>query len=200
MDKNDELIALQGQLQPANLELESRVEQRTRELEQLASTDPVTGLNNRRELMRQLSDELSRAHRYERLLSVLMIDIDNFKSLNDTYGHQAGDHVLAEFADIFHNTCRSADIIGRYGGEEFVILAPETSLTQASQFAELLAKQVRARRIAFDNETISVSCSIGVTAIRQKDSTDQILKRADQTMYRAKASGKDKVVVYDESV
>lgn len=196
--KNDELFSLQEQLQTANRELESRVEQRTRELEQLAATDPVTGLANRRELMRQLTDELSRAHRYERSLSVLMIDIDNFKNLNDTYGHQAGDQVLAEFADILRSSCRSADIIARYGGEEFVVLAPETSLQQAGQFAKLVLDEVRARSFALDDQTITVSCSIGVTATRADDSVDRILTRADKAMYHAKASGKNDVVVFEE--
>ncbi len=194
--KNQELRAVQVELQTANLELEQRVSERTRELELLASQDPLTGLCNRRELTRRLGMELSRAQRYSHPMSVLMLDIDDFKALNDRHGHQAGDVVLREVAALLASEGRITDITGRYGGEEFVIIMPETSEEEAANFARRLLEQIRGQAITVAGEPLSVTCSIGVASALSNDDQDQLLNRADQAMYQAKAAGKDRVDLF----
>lgn len=194
--KNRELKAVQVELQTANLELERRVSERTRELELLAAQDPLTGLCNRRELTRRLSIELSRAQRYSHSISVLMLDIDDFKALNDRHGHQAGDAVLREVSALLASESRSMDITGRYGGEEFVIIMPETSGGEAANFARRLLEKISSRAVPVAGGVLSVTCSIGVASALAEDDQDQLLNRADQAMYQAKAAGKNTVSLF----
>lgn len=192
--KNSELLALQMELSSINQALEARVEERTRELSELASQDPLTGLANRRVLMRTLEHELARAQRHRRHLSVLMLDVDDFKRLNDEHGHHIGDLVLVGVADTFRRVCRSTDTAGRYGGEEFVIICMESTQQQASDLAERLLTAIRTQQIQNDGRSISITCSIGVAEATRSDTADDLLKRTDMAMYQAKSSGKDRVV------
>jgi len=195
--KNTELLALQEELRESNARLEARVVERTRDLERLAATDGLTGLGNRRELMRQLTRELARAQRHEDPLSILMLDIDDFKRLNDLHGHHAGDAVLKQAAALFRRECRATDIVARYGGEEFVILMPKTSTPEARTFAERLLTEMREERVLSGEHEISFTCSIGVTAAKAGDDLEELVNRADRAMYEAKMSGKNSVVTYD---
>ncbi|MCB1841373.1 MAG: GGDEF domain-containing protein [Halioglobus sp.] len=191
--KNQELERLQADLQDANQDLERRVLARTLELELLASQDPLTGLSNRRNLMRQLEVELSRAHRYGHPLSLLLLDIDDFKRLNDQHGHQMGDNALRAVSRVLLSESRAADTTGRYGGEEFLILMPETSAQEAANFARRLLDTIRSEVIAAGDQAVSLTCSIGVASARADEDPDQLVNRADQAMYRAKAEGKNTV-------
>jgi diguanylate cyclase (GGDEF)-like protein/PAS domain S-box-containing protein len=166
------------------------------ELSRLASTDTLTGLNNRRKLLEQAEAEFARARRYERDLAVVMLDVDHFKLINDNHGHFAGDQVLATLAHYTRGLLRSTDVIGRWGGEEFVILMPETPLAGAAAFAERLREELAALPVANNGEPLRFTVSAGVTARGEDDeSVTGMLQRADVALYAAKNAGRDCVHV-----
>ena len=166
--------------------------QRTQaDLHALAITDPLTRVFNARAFSDRLSQELARNRRYKRPLALLYLDLDNFKALNDTRGHQTGDAVLRLVADSMRAAVRDTDVVGRMGGDEFAVLMPETDGALASAAAKRLADSIAS---AFQG-TPSISASIGVVAFADTAaSTDEILRRADQAMYEAKRAGKNRVV------
>ncbi|HYW49170.1 MAG TPA: diguanylate cyclase [Gemmatimonadaceae bacterium] len=160
----------------------------------LAQTDPLTQVLNRRALTDRLVSELDRARRYGHSVAVLMLDLDHFKQVNDTYGHLVGDGVLKDTAEILRSAVRSADFVARYGGEEFVVVLPETSLEGAVTFAERLRERVSAS--PFQEETsppLALSVSIGVSLFPAPriTSVDDLLSAADTALYRAKADGRN---------
>ena len=165
-----------------------------RELHRLAVTDPLTGASNRRHFMASAFMETERAIRYDAPLSVIMLDIDFFKRVNDTYGHAIGDEVLKKVVEAARTTLREVDILGRIGGEEFAILLPETPIRRASAVAERLRRAVSGIIISVPDGSLSVSASLGV-AERQADETvfDLLLGRADRALYRAKEAGRNRV-------
>jgi len=167
------------------------------ELNRLASTDALTGCANRRHFMEQLDMELSRIRRYANPGALLMMDLDHFKLVNDTYGHPAGDAVLVAFVQAVQSSLRKMDMLGRLGGEEFAVLLPETSLEAAGRLAERLRAKVEALSVEFQDHAIRVTVSIGVAALRN-DSTavDEVLSQGDAALYRAKESGRNRVVQY----
>ncbi|CAN7204073.1 diguanylate cyclase [Pseudoduganella sp. LjRoot289] len=186
--------------------LEDRVLQRTLELlmantklEQLATTDPLTGIANRRKMTEQITKELDRARRYKHPLALLMVDIDHFKRINDTYGHEVGDQAILAVAGALAASMRSMDLAARFGGEEFVLLMPEAELDTAGGAAERLRETVSQLRIEVDGGlAISVTISVGVAASYPQaapDSPSSLLVRADQALYRAKKEGRDRVVL-----
>lgn len=184
----------------ANENLEQKVEERTtalleanRKLKELASTDMLTGLLNRRAFMEEAKGKFKLAKRYQRPLSFLMIDIDHFKRVNDTYGHQAGDLVLVEFSKIMNACLRETDILGRIGGEEFAIILPETSLEQTAELSERLLEKVRKAEIELDaGKKISLTTSIGVATVPPLSmDVETVMKEADKALYRAKSGGRD---------
>lgn len=166
------------------------------ELRQIASTDALTGALSRRAWIEQVNAELGRAKRYDRPLSILMMDIDRFKSINDTLGHPVGDIVIKRIAELSMRTIRDSDRLGRYGGEEFGVLLPETSLEDATKLAN------RIRVLCFQEEIeelngLRVSVSIGITA-RQGGSDDiaAMIEQADKALYEAKNGGRNCCVAY----
>ena len=159
----------------------------------LAVEDGLTKLFVVRHFKEILDQEISKANRYKRPLSILMSDIDHFKRFNDTYGHQAGDYVLKEVANIFKSSCRDTDVPGRYGGEEFIILLPETARDGAVEFAERLRVQVENRVFEYNNIKLNVAISIGVSQLDNDTSGGSIIKRADEALYVAKETGRNKV-------
>lgn len=186
--------------------LEARVLQRTLELsiantklEQLATTDPLTGIGNRRRMTEQINKELERSRRFKHPLALLMVDIDHFKKVNDTHGHEAGDHAIVAVAHALAGGMRSIDMASRFGGEEFVLLMPETDIDVASHAAERLRAEVATLRIAGDKgERIALTISIGVAASYPDgvtpDSASSLLSRADKALYQAKHAGRDRVI------
>ncbi|HEY0844677.1 MAG TPA: diguanylate cyclase [Noviherbaspirillum sp.] len=168
------------------------------ELEKLAQTDFLTGLANRRHFMVLAEQELLRTHRYGSPLSVLMIDIDHFKRINDTYGHKTGDLVLKEFAGLCQHALRSIDIIGRLGGEEFGAVLPETDLERAAEVARRLCELVAGVKVLLDQGmSLHFTVSIGVTSVVEPGcNMDTLLNRADTALYEAKNAGRNKVCVY----
>lgn len=159
-------------------------------LERLARTDPLTDLPNRTRLNDLFRREVDRAKRYRRPFSIVILDIDNFKRVNDEHGHLAGDRTLQAFAVVVRDNVRGADTVGRWGGEEFLVLCPETTAEEAAQLAERLRAATRAS--SFENgRTHTVSA--GVAAFREGDDLDALLNRADAALYRAKNAGRDRV-------
>ena len=157
-----------------------------------AEQDFLTGLWNRRKCEEKADEMLQMAARYDHTLSLLMLDVDHFKNVNDRYGHLCGDDVLKDLGEYLNNTVRGVDVVGRWGGEEFIILAPETDVAEAQLLAERICSEIRQQTFGgLDNVTIS----IGVTQAGKCESLEQILGRADAALYRAKGEGRDRVVV-----
>jgi len=161
------------------------------QLAQLVTQDVLTNVLNARAFADRLGQELERNRRYPRPLSLIYMDLDNFKVINDTHGHQTGDAVLRLVADAMRTSVRTADVVGRLGGDEFGVLMPETD----AQLADAAAKRLVASLRNVFKGTPSVTASIGVVSCMATDaSTDELLRRADQAMYDAKKAGKDRVV------
>ena len=165
------------------------------ELRRQAHVDYLTGIYNRRHFMERAEQELSRAHRYAKPLSMLMLDIDHFKLINDRYGHKVGDTVLKAVADLSQATFRDVDIVGRLGGEEFAALLPETDQPAALEAAERLRATIANARIPLPGAPpVSFSVSIGVSSMDSpEDNIDALLQRADKALYKAKDSGRNRV-------
>ena len=173
--------------------------QRLAALEHETITDALTGLRNRRFLDLRLAEEMSRAERYGQPVSVLLLDIDHFKSVNDTCGHAVGDKVLAVVARIVHDTVRKTDVAARYGGEEMAVIAPQTPLSTAVMLAERLRKNIETRahaavpEVAVLNRPITVSIGVAKSAA-PAESASRLLWRADSALYEAKGGGRNRVV------
>ncbi|MES9981503.1 MAG: sensor domain-containing diguanylate cyclase [Candidatus Thiodiazotropha sp. 6PLUC5] len=167
-----------------------------RQLQQFATTDALTGLANRRELDKVATREFRRAERFKRKLSIMMLDLDHFKKVNDSYGHTIGDEVLCHVVGILNEVIRGQDILVRYGGEEFLILLPETHLKGAKQLAARTCKLVADTAYEKELLRIPVTVSIGVSAFDEHDNSYQdIIVRADQALFQAKRNGRNQVVV-----
>lgn len=160
-------------------------------LERAATTDELTGLANRRLLTSRLTQELQRCHRYGHELAVALIDYDHFKSLNDRYGHNVGDDALVHFAELASATVRDVDLIGRWGGEEFLALLPDTSVEGGGVIANRLGARVRETDFQAGGTRVPLSVSIGVAVSQPGDSVETLVKRADEALYEAKAAGRD---------
>jgi diguanylate cyclase (GGDEF)-like protein len=160
---------------------------------EVAQIDPLTFLLNRRMIVRELQDEVLRAERYNTLLTISVLDIDHFKSVNDTYGHLVGDEVLRQVAYNLRDHTRQPDLAGRYGGEEFLILLPSSDLTAATKQASRLCKQISETTSHIQGHSITVTVSIGIAQFRSGVETwDTLLNRADNAMYEAKKNGRNR--------
>ncbi len=163
-------------------------------LELMAHTDPLTGINNRGYFMELLGMEMERAKRYGRPFSVLVLDLDHFKSVNDTRGHAAGDEALRSLCQVIKGSgLRNSDFIGRMGGEEFAVAFPETDCNGAMGAAEKVRMNLEKSEIVHDGSAFFITASIGVSEYRVGDTLETVLSRADQAMYQAKASGRNRV-------
>lgn len=178
------------------VELQSRIQEKER-YQKLASTDPLTGAVNRRKFNEQAQTEIDRLERHYHPMSLLMLDLDHFKNVNDTFGHAAGDEVLKAFCQVCYDNARKTDIVARLGGEEFAILLPDASLRQAHQLAERVCQATRELEIRLPDieQAIKVTVSIGISAwnIEKFNSIDDMLEIADQALYKAKHTGRDQV-------
>ena len=164
------------------------------ELEKLAATDALTGLPNRRYFLDRANSEFDKVRRFHTPASLVMIDVDNFKTVNDTHGHAAGDEVLKSISRGCRDRLRQSDILARFGGEEFVILLCDTNAGDAAVLAELLRKSVEDGPVKTDDGIVSVTASFGVTEISSQDATlERALARADKALYMAKRAGRNRV-------
>jgi hemerythrin len=189
-----------------NETLEKKIQERTsalsranEKLKELASTDSLTGVLNRRAFIESAKSVFDLADRYQRPLSMLMIDVDHFKRVNDNFGHQAGDIVLLRLCELIQKKLRGLDIIGRVGGEEFAVILPETGLEQTAQITERLLQSVREENIEIEQAaTVSVTISIGVATVPPLvPDVDSAMMEADRALYQAKSSGRDRSCTAD---
>ena len=163
-------------------------------LEMLASTDMLTGLPNRLATMNKAAKEFTRAKRYNRPLSMVMIDVDHFKLINDEHGHSVGDHVLKEVSNICGATLRDSDVLGRIGGEEFILLLPDTPKENAEQVAERMRSRLASSAIRHGEIELTITASFGVASFTPDDGTpEEMIERADTAMYAAKNGGRNQV-------
>ncbi len=164
------------------------------EIYRLTTVDGLTQVHNRRYFDEAVDREISRCRRYGRGLSVLLIDVDHFKSINDTFGHLAGDAVLKEVASTIKRRIRKEDVLARFGGEEFAVLTPEIDLKGATAMAQKVRKVIEKHEFSFDGETIPVTISCGVATLGKKgDDAQALLSRADEKLYEAKEGGRNQV-------
>jgi diguanylate cyclase (GGDEF)-like protein len=169
-----------------------------KKLMELNMIDALTGVNNRRSLEIHLKEEFDRHRRYDRPFSLIMFDIDHFKKINDTYGHQCGDYILQSMATLISNSVRGEDILARYGGEEFCCLLPETALAAARSIAERCRKKVASSPFKYEEQIISVTISLGVSSMSEETvQPDMLLKKADEGLYVAKNNGRNRVEVVE---
>lgn len=180
-------------------EMEELLRRQAEELTILATTDPLTGLLNRRCFLEKAEAELLRCFRYEQSMILIMVDIDFFKKVNDTYGHAAGDVVLRRVTDLLGSNLRITDSLGRLGGEEFAVLLPESTLASAGVAAEALRRKVEEDQISLaDGTIVKVTASFGVAiSFPRTDTVKDILNRADEALYTAKQTGRNRVVCRD---
>jgi two-component system, cell cycle response regulator len=181
--------------------LQDELEVKNRELAQLSISDGLTGLFNHRHMQELLEEEFERANRTGDPLAVAMLDLDRFKSVNDSYGHQVGDHVLQAMSEILRNTAREIDRLGRYGGEEFIVILPETGIDEAAVFAERVREAVEAHPFAKEmRDPIQLTVSAGVAEYPHAAVANphELVKRADQALYSAKTSGRNRVIRFDQ--
>jgi len=179
--------------------LERSLRTANEENRRLSITDPLTGAFNRRHLMEQLPREIERAERYGRTLSVIMCDVDHFKTINDTHGHQVGDDVLRWFREVLQRGVRSSDWLARYGGEEFVIVLPETNVANAVNAANHLRERLATSVFRLGTAELRVTASFGVSgwqgAVPQGAKLDALISRCDAGVYASKAAGRNRVTV-----
>ena len=196
----DELDHLRNNLVDTALtigRLLSELEEKNRELQELAYYDPLTGLPNRRFFFEHASLIFEEVKRYEKLLSLLVMDIDHFKEINDTYGHNVGDLVLKTFADVLRGIVRKSDICARLGGEEFVVLLPNTDLEEARVLAERIRAAAAKNPVEHDSTVILFTVSIGVAQYRKgMQNIYELIEEADIALYRAKEGGRNRVEVF----
>ncbi|MCP5185622.1 MAG: diguanylate cyclase [Pseudomonadales bacterium] len=195
--KNQELASTLRLLKRTQVELLEK----NKELQTLATSDPLTGVRNRRALMERLEEHFARAEREQLTLSCLMVDIDHFKKINDTHGHGVGDDVIRLVARTLSSQCREYDVVGRYGGEEFLVVFPGLGTQQAGEIAERIRLAIAGALESEDLPVQSLTASLGVAALDShcKDAMT-LVDQADQALYAAKQGGRNRVCVYDSRV
>jgi diguanylate cyclase (GGDEF)-like protein len=189
------LVITAGVFMVSVKKLKLRIDDSRREIERLAVTDDLTGLYNRRYFFKKLDEEFERTRRYGQTLSLIITDVDNFKSFNDSYGHQAGDDILREVAGLIKKSCRESDTPARYGGEEFAIILPATTRDGAAAMADKLRKKVSESRISGHDFAVTISLGISVLTPEGAYSPTALIYDADSALYRAKEEGKNRIVI-----
>lgn len=201
-DYADLLNTAKAEMSKLSAEMIAELLEKNREIEFLreqTTIDSMTSIHNYKGFSECLSRELNRAKRYKKPLSVIFADIDHFKAVNDTFGHQAGDHALKAVAVILKKQVRDSDYLARYGGEEFAIILPEANIESAFLVAERLRETIRSQNITYKDKTISLTMSFGVACMpsNQSLSSDSLIKMADDALYRAKNQGRNRCCMID---
>ena len=195
-----QLIESNEKLQRELDRAEEKLHEQTRTIEDYAArvrTDTLTQVMNRGAFDEELARRMAEWHRRARPLCVMMLDVDQFKSINDKHGHQAGDQVLQHVAQVLRSTMREMDLLARFGGDEFAVLLPDTNLAEATLAADRLRKRVEGLRVPMDGESLSLSISLGVAEVMPADSDETVVARADEALYAAKDSGRNRVSYHD---
>ncbi len=186
-----ELLARVNNVVQSN-QLTSQLKKTNAQLHEAATTDPLTGAANRYQFYQLFYNEFKKIKRNATPMAILSVDLDHFKSINDSYGHAAGDEALKAFVEMVRKLCRTTDIIGRFGGEEFVIFCPEADIERAEMIAERVRKSMEEKVIHYQHHEFKVTVSIGVTSVTDADTDiDKILERADSLLYDAKHKGRN---------
>ena len=188
-------------LQRENLDLIVR----NRTLSEVSSRDSLTGLYNRWFVMEKIDSELNRSLRHGSPMSLLMLDVDHFKRVNDTWGHTVGDQVLQAIGQLLRDSCRVYDVPGRYGGEEFCIVLPETHTGNTTAVAERIRRRLESTTLPCGDDSITVTASIGIAGMNEAGEGEMLspaglIERADQALYRAKHRGRNRVEMWDSAV
>ncbi|MCX7982489.1 MAG: GGDEF domain-containing protein [Syntrophales bacterium] len=183
---NDEVVDLSRQLKKKNSQLKEAINT----VKRIMNTDHLTGILNRRAFEKSLKREISFAIRHKMPLSIIMIDIDHFKKINDTYGHETGDLVLKRFAITIQKSLREEDILGRFGGEEFILALPNTNSEHALDASERIRQKIEQKKIRYIRGNITAS--FGITEFSPSDDIRSLLKRADDALYEAKRNGRNR--------
>ncbi|MEE3170016.1 MAG: GGDEF domain-containing protein [Pseudomonadota bacterium] len=170
------------------------------EFEYAAKHDALTGLANRREALEQLEAEYQRYLRHDRTFSVLLLDIDLFKSVNDNHGHHIGDELIVQVANTLREECRRVDTVARWGGEEYLVVLPETGPADALNSANRIREAFARKTVATEQGPIQATLSVGVASIRRAESIDRLLQRCDEALYRAKSRGRNRACGDEETV
>ncbi len=187
---NNELSLLSRELGKKNRELESA----HRKITELSRTDPLTGIANRRYFQIRYEETFALSQRHEFPLSVVMMDLDHFKRINDTLGHNAGDEVLMTFAGVLRQNCRLEDFPARFGGEEFIVFLPHTQSEKALVFADRI-RQILSGMNILENDQLRVTVSVGIAQLRTGDTPEGLIRRADEALYDAKELGRNRCAV-----
>ncbi len=205
--KRQATLGLLSQVVEANEQLQDRLNQAERMIKEQAGeistymsearTDALTGLPNRRALDEDLARRMAEWRRQRRPLSVMMIDIDHFKKFNDTYGHQAGDDVLQQVAALLRETMRESDFVGRFGGEEIVVILPGTEADQACLAAERARMAIQSAQLTHQQLLLQVTVSVGAAECLTSESAAHLIKRADEALYAAKQNGRNRAYWHD---
>ncbi len=193
----DEVQSKVGEEEKLNMrlvEVNERINDLNKKLEDMAITDYLTKIYNRRYSIEYLEKEIQRCERYNTTFSIIMFDIDYFKKVNDTYGHLAGDEILKKFTEIILNNTRKSDILGRFGGEEFLLILPNAKLKQAMTLGEKLRQAIQEKVFKIKNNEINITISQGVAQYKKNDITESVIRRADEALFKAKSSGRNKVM------
>lgn len=194
LDLQDQLLRRQEELRRANREMNAL----NRRLETLANTDVLTGIANRRHLFDRIEQAWAHSTRHRREMSLMLIDVDHFKAVNDTFGHAAGDLALEKLADVCRSLIRRYDVLGRFGGEEFCVLCPETPAEGAATLAERIRARAAEISIPVESASARMTISVGVAGRRSRHvRPDDFVADADQMLYRAKRAGRNQVWVSD---
>lgn len=191
---HEELVSTRKQVQESEAKIK-KLEQELNQVSELVHQDQLTGALNRRGMDEAFEREATRADRSQTPLCIALLDIDNFKRLNDTLGHQAGDQALIHLSAVIKEALRPSDSVARYGGEEFIIILPETSLAEASATIERLQRELTKKFFMHENDRILVTFSAGVALRAPEESQEDMIGRADKAMYQAKKTGKNRVIV-----
>lgn len=162
-----------------------------------ARTDALTGLKNRRSFNEELNRQFAQRQRQRIVFSLLLIDLDHFKQVNDTHGHPAGDLVLKTIAELLIKTLREMDLVYRFGGDEFAVICPGSQLREAAAAAERIRRAVETTPLQLKHQGLSLTLSIGVAEVRDSEITDGLLQRADEALYAAKHAGRNRVRLHD---
>jgi diguanylate cyclase (GGDEF)-like protein len=182
----------------ANEQIEKQREELSiayKKMEMLARTDPLTQLSNRRDLLERFQQEVIRFERSGKPLTILLGDIDDFKMINDRYGHDCGDFSLVNTAEIMKSMVRKQDTVGRWGGEEFIILLPETSISGGEIVAQAIRRRIAAENFSFKTHNFSITLTFGVCGFIEEMDVDSCINRADEALYQGKRQGKNCVVL-----
>jgi diguanylate cyclase len=192
----EELCALRLEVESANSRI-ARLQRELDETSELVRHDPLTGVLNRKGLDEALAQEIARIRRRSANLCLVLLDVDNFKHINDTYGHKTGDDALRHLASVVRESLRPQDAVGRYGGEEFLIVLPETDLQHANVVITRLQRKLTKRFFLAGNQRVLITFSAGIACLGPDETPDTAIDRADKAMYAAKRAGKNRVLTAD---